>query len=122
VLLGAAKVIEVCIDIKPGSDPNSINLGAEGGVPVAILTTADFDAALVDEFSLTLSGSAVRLKGKSDKAGSLEDVDGDGDLDLVVQFYIDELALEEGATEAVLEGLTVDGTPIIGRDSVRVVP
>jgi len=116
------RVTEVAIDIKPGSYPNSINLGAEGVVPVAILTTPDFDAASVDEFSLTLSGSAVRLKGKSDRAGSLEDVDGDGDLDLVVQFSINELALQEGATEAVLEGVTLDGTPIVGYDSVRVVP
>ena len=114
-------VIEVAIDIKPGSDPNSINLGANGVVPVAVLSTPDFDAASVDAFSLTLSGSAVRLKGKSGNAGTLEDVDADGDLDLVVQFYIDELELEEGATEALLRGCIDDGTPIVGYDSIRVV-
>jgi hypothetical protein len=121
LVVSGASIISVAIDIKPGSDPNSINLGAEGVVPVAILTTPDFDAASVDEFSLTLSGSAVRLKGKSDRAGSLEDVDGDGDLDLVIQFDINELALQEGATQAVLEGFTLDGTPIMGKDSVRIV-
>jgi hypothetical protein len=118
----AIYVTVVGIDIKPGSDPNSINLGAEGVVPVAVLGTPDFDASTVDASSLFLSGSAVRLKGKSGNAGSLEDVDGDGDLDLVVQFYIDQLALEEGATEAALAGTLLDGTPIVGYDSVRVVP
>lgn len=37
--------ITVDIDIKPGSDPNSINLKSKGVIPVAILTTDDFDAA-----------------------------------------------------------------------------
>jgi hypothetical protein len=40
--------IPVLIDIKPGSDPNSINLGSRGTVPVAILSTQDFDATTVD--------------------------------------------------------------------------
>ena len=41
-------------DIKPGSNPNSINLGSGGVVPVAILTTATFDAADVDQASLEI--------------------------------------------------------------------
>ena len=114
--------VPVTIDIKPGSEPNSINLGAKGVVPVAILTTPDFEAASVDAFSLTLSGAPVRVKGKSGHTGSMKDVDGDGDLDLIVQFRIDELVLEQGATEAVLEGFTFDGIPIIGFDWVNVVP
>jgi len=36
------------IDIKPGSYPNSINLDSGRVVPVAILTTPDFDASIVD--------------------------------------------------------------------------
>ncbi len=115
-------VVQVAIDIKPRSERNRINLRSRGFVPVAILTTDDFDAAWVDEFSLTLSGAPVRVKGKSGHAGTLKDVDGDGDLDLVVQFRIDELVLEEGVTEAVLEGFTLDGIPIIGFDWINVVP
>ena len=117
-----ALALLMAIDIKPGSDPNSINLGAEGVVPVAILTTPDFEAAWVDELTLTLSGSAVRLKGRSGQAGSMEDVDGDGYLDLVVLFYIHMLDLQEGAAEAVLAGSLLDGTPIIGYDWINVVP
>lgn len=111
----------VPIDIKPGSDPNSINLGSEGVVPVAILTTATFDAAEVDPVTITLAGAEVRLKGKSGHSGSLQDVDGDGDLDLVVQLEINQLELTEGSTQAVLIGKTLSGLEIQGVDSVRVV-
>jgi hypothetical protein len=122
VLTNANGITNVAIDIKPGSYPNSINLGANGVVPVAILTTPDFDASTVDGLSLALSGASVKLRGKSQEVGALEDVDDDGDLDLVVQFYINELELTEGATEAVLAGKTKSGAEIMGKDSVRIVP
>lgn len=117
-----ATLTEVPIDIKPGSDPNSINLGSEGVVPVAILTTPDFDAATVDPLTVELQGSTVRLKGKSGNAGSLEDVDGDGDLDLVVQIYTEALELSPGDTEAVLTAYTYSGLMVTGSDFIRVVP
>jgi hypothetical protein len=122
VLTNANGIINVSIDIKPGALPNSINLGANGVVPVAILTTPEFDASTVDGLSLSLSGASVKLRGKSQEVGALEDVDGDGDLDLVVQFYINELELTAGATEAVLTGNTKSGAEIMGKDSVRIVP
>ena len=60
------------IDIKPGSDVNSINLDSEGVVSIAILTTSiadgdlvDFDAFDVDQTSLTLAGADARTKGKA---------------------------------------------------------
>ena len=51
------KVVESCImtvaiDIKPGSFPNSINIKSKGVIPVAVLSTTDFDASSV------LAGSA----------------------------------------------------------------
>jgi len=44
-----------------------------------------------------------------------------GDPDLVVQFHVKQLVLQEGATGAVTEGVVLDGTPIMGSDSIRVV-
>ena len=37
---------------KPGSYPNSIDLISKGVIPVAILTTEDFDATTVDFLSV----------------------------------------------------------------------
>jgi hypothetical protein len=50
------------------------------------------------------------------------DVNGDGRLDLVVHVSTEALKLSETDSLAVLEGYTTQGIPIIGSDSVRVVP
>lgn len=113
-------VIEVSVDIKPGSDPNSINLGSNGGIPVAVLGSETFDTTTVDPLSVTLEGASVRLKGKSGNAGSIEDVNGDGYQDLLV--HVVDFSIAEGSTEAILTGETYDGTPIQGTDSINIVP
>jgi len=119
----AAPAKEVTIDIKPGSDPNPINPGSNGLIPVAILTTDDFDAADVDPESVTLAGAEVAVRGKAEKLmARLEDVDGDGDLDLLVQVETQsEGSLWESGT-VTLEGKTYDGQDIKGTDEVIIVP
>ena len=111
----------VSIDIKPASYPNSINPNSNGAIPVAILGTADFDAITVDPETVALEGVPAKAKGKSGKYGSMEDVNGDGYLDLVVQIP-NTIDWAEDATEATLTGETWDGIPIEGTDSVRIVP
>jgi murein DD-endopeptidase MepM/ murein hydrolase activator NlpD len=112
----------VTIDIKPGSDPNSINLGSGGNVPVGILSTTTFDATTADPTTVTLASSPVKLKGKGTPMASFEDVDGDGLLDLVVHVETQALELSETDEEAILEGETFDGVRIRGVDTVRIVP
>lgn len=114
--------IDVAIDIKPGSFPNSINLGSGGAVPLAILSTAGFDAGTVDPLTIALAGASVKLRGKGTPMASLEDVNGDGLLDLVVHVETESLQLSEGDTQATLDAQTFDGTAIRGTDSVRIVP
>ena len=118
---GKCQVIEVDIDIKPGSDPNSINLGSRGNVPVAIFSTADFDATTVDPLTVTLAGAEVKLKGKGTPMSSAKDVDGDGLLDLIVHVDTTALALTGTETVAILRGVTFDGIKIRGEDTVRIV-
>jgi hypothetical protein len=107
---------EVAIDIKPGSDVNSINLKSKGVVSVAILTTEDFDALDVDPESVIFAGAQpVRWH--------IEDVDGDGYDDMLLQFNTQELTdLSADSTDALLTGTTLDGTvSFFGVDTVNIV-
>ena len=117
-----AAALPVAVDIKPGSHPNTINLGSKGVLPVAILSTADFDARTVNPATVTLAGSHVQLKGKGTPVTSVYDVNGDGRQDLVVHVSTEALQLSDTDSVAVLEGYTTQGVPIIGSDTVRVVP
>jgi len=116
--------ITVEIDIKPGSDDNAINLGSQGVVPVAILSTTEFDATTVDPETVALAGAGLAVRGKSSKSmAHQEDINGDGLQDLVLQVYttnLDPEELQDGT--AVLTGKTFDGEPINGSDEITIVP
>ena len=101
---------------------NSVTLGSNGNVPVAILSTASFDAATIDPASITLENAAVRLRGNGTPMAVLEDVNGDGRLDLLVHVTTQALSLTDGDAEATLTGRTLSGEPIRGSDAVRVIP
>jgi len=60
-------IVTVAIDIKPGSYPNPINLGSHGLTPVAILSTLDFDATIVDPETVLLAGAGVATRAKGTK-------------------------------------------------------
>lgn len=114
---------QVAIDIKPGTFPNPINQGANGVIPVAILTTSEFNAADVDPATVVLNGATVAVRGKSLKLmAHMEDVDGDGDQDLLCQ--VDTVSWEDlGADgDVILTGKTYAGEAIEGKDSVVIVP
>ena len=112
----------VAIDIKPGTYPNTINLGSNGTAPVAILSSETFDATTIDPLTVTLAGANVRLKGKGTPMSSFEDINKDGRLDLLVHVETEALELTDTSTEAVLEGKTFSGRRIKGTDTVKVVP
>lgn len=109
------------IDIKPGSDPNTINLGSQGNIPVVIFSTPDFDATTLDPTTITLANASVKLRGKGTPMASFEDVNGDGLLDIVVHVDTSALELALCDTDAILEGETFDGDKIRGIDTVRIV-
>lgn len=110
-----APCFETAIDIKPGSYPNSINLRSRGVVPVAILTTPTFDATTVDPATVEFAGAAS-------VHWAVEDVDGDGDMDMILHFKTQNLNLTAGSTEAYLTGYTTAGVFFWGMDTVNIVP
>ena len=113
----------VAIDIKPGSYPNSINLGSAGVIPVAILSSPDFDATLVDGSTVELNDATVKLIGKKGLPScNAEDVNGDGINDFVCHVYTYEFVIEPGEGSAKLKAKTLGGMWIWGEDSVNIVP
>ena len=115
-------VVAIEIDIKPGTDDNCINLGSGGYLPVAILGSDTFDVMNVDQGTIEFAGCAARAKGKKGKRGSFSDVNEDGYIDIVVHFWVQELALTPSDLAATLSGELKDGTIIEGTDVIQVVP
>jgi len=112
----------VQIDIEPGREPNTVNLGAGGKVTVAILGSAEFDATTVDPATVTLASATPALKGKDRLMVSTDDVNRDGFMDLLVHMEIEALYLQESDTTAIVEGRTLSGIPFRGADTIRVLP
>jgi parallel beta-helix repeat protein len=123
----------VNIDIKPGSedgDDNTISLGTQGLIPVAIFTEVDgsgqiiFDARTINPETVELAGMGVAIKGKSNELMAYgQDVDDDGFDDLVVHVAtanFDPDAVQEGV--AILTGTTYSGLLIEGSDEITIVP
>lgn len=120
-------VPDVLIDIKPGGNPNTINLRSKGVLPVAILSSEEvgkeFDATTVDPSTVQLAGAGVAVRGKNKYMAHKEDVNGDGLTDLVVQIEIKNLnpdKLEDGS--AILTAQTSNGIEITGSDKIAIVP
>ncbi len=108
----------ISIDIKPGEYPNTINSKSLEKIPVAILSTKEFNASTVDPYSIDfLSASPLRW--------TMEDVNDDGENDMMLHFFIPDLdfklLVDEGGEYPVayLRGQTIDGSPIEGKDTVR---
>ncbi|MEK7151441.1 MAG: hypothetical protein AAB784_01855, partial [Patescibacteria group bacterium] len=114
------KQILASVDIKPGTYPNTINLGSKGAVSVAVFSTTDFDATTIDPRTVTLANASIKRKSNGAAMYSFEDVNGDGLLDLVVHFDKKDLQLSETDTVANLVGYMFDGTEVIGSDSIVV--
>ena len=116
--------VAIQIDIKPGEFPNNINLSSRGRIPVAILTTdatdnvGTFDATTVDPTTVRFGSTGTEATPVQD---ALEDVDGDGDTDMILRFNTQDTGIECGDTSATLTGQTFDGQTIHGTDSIETV-
>ena len=104
--------------MKPGSASNTVNPKSNGVIPVAILTTETFDATTVNPVSVEFRPNrATEAHGK----GHIEDVNNDGEPDLVLHFRTQDTGITCGVTSASLTGQTVGSERIEGSDAITTV-
>lgn len=119
--------MSVVIDVRPGSDTNKINLSSNGLLPVAVLSTSDFDATSFTPEMAHLSDAAVPMDcaGAAAVRWTYTDVNGDGLIDLLFFFRIQDINLSNSTSEVMLmahgsySGITIH---IEGMDTVSVKP
>jgi aqualysin 1 len=117
------------IDIKPGSEePKSIKYSADGRLPVAIISN-HYDAADFQLESIRITngeGKGTPLARRSDGRphATLQDVNGDGRLDLILHFEMSELRANGDISMTTqylhVSGKLDDGWPATGAQRVRV--
>lgn len=114
-------VIEVEIDIKPGSDPNSINCKANkkgiinGVVPIGI-STDGFDAASIDTDNLTLNGQST-----TEVHGTVHIEDSTAVIHVSTSAICAATSVDNKGLEDVVVGGENDDGPFEGTDTVRIV-
>jgi hypothetical protein len=111
-------VVTVVLDIKPHSSRNRLNPTSARTMSVAILTTPTFDATTVDPFRVRFGPQGAT---EVHNRGHRRDVNGDGALDLVLHFTIQETGIACGDTSVSLTGETFDGRKIQGSDTITTV-
>lgn len=125
----AAGGITVAIDVRPTTEVNAIVLHSGGVVPVALLAEPGFDPSSIDPASLAFgppSGPFTvpihDLSLACTLEDHLQDVDADGDLDLVTHYRVRDLGFTAGDTEGCLSGALLSGPSFVGCDHVEVKP
>ena len=110
---------EVAMLVDPAGNPGMVDLNAGDLLPVAILTThlskgeaQDFDALQVDALSVRFGPDRADIVVRSMSAQ--QDVDADGDTDLLLFFRPNRPGFGCGDTDATLEGRTKDGKAFHG--------
>ena len=129
--------INIAVDIKPGSDSNPLNVNSKGVLPVAILGTEDFDVMAVNASTVVLTWRGISLPppvggvppddGVPPLRCAYEDVNRDGFMDIVLKYSMKAAGPltitreASGPLDIMFKGELLDGTPIVGYDTVRVI-
>jgi hypothetical protein len=115
-----APKISVAIDIKPGSDSDSINPASRGVIPVAILGSDFFDVTNIDMTTLTLGPDGATPAHR--RGGHAEDVNGDGAMDLVSHFRIQDTGITSKTDQVCVSGKMLDAAAFEGCSAIRSQP
>jgi len=115
------QVRQINIDIKPGHGVLSrIDPKSKHSIPVALLSSADFNALAVDRSSLTFGHSGDEHSLRKCEARAF-DVNRDGRPDLVCEFLNNMADFEVSDEEGIIKGKTMDGAPFEGRGILKVI-
>jgi len=113
---------QINIDIKPGSGELApVNPKSRGKIPVALLSSAEFNALDANRQSITFGATGTE-RSLHHCGNDGEDVNGDGLADLVCHFENQVAGFDHGDLEGILRGQTVDGRQFEGRGLLKVVP
>jgi hypothetical protein len=106
----------VPMDVKPGSEEYPANVGASGKLPIALLSSGALDATKIDTTTLRLGPNASR---PVEHGVHEEDVNGDGRLDLMMQFMSQDVGLQSGMTSLCMRGVLPDARAFTSCDRIR---
>lgn len=122
ILLGSsvlsAQATRIVIDIAPGDSPTVIEAGRGGVLPVAIMSTAAFDATTVDPATVLFGQMGTEVEPVRAVA---EDVDRDGRTDLMIHVRVADLQLKCSDTVLRLTAQTRTGTALEGSEPVTII-
>lgn len=110
--------LRVTVDVKPGDTPTTLEPKRQGMVPIAILSTKDFDAAQIDIDTARAGATGVEATAFKHM---LEDVDRDKDVDLLMLFRVSDLALTCQSKGVTVKAKTDKGQDIEGTELVLMV-
>ena len=108
------EIADVDIDVLPYEDPNMVYPNKTGKLPVAVLSSAEFDATQVDPATLRFGPAGASRTGPA----VVEDVDSLHGNDLKAKFRVEETGIMCNDTEVRLTGETYAGDPIAGTDTI----
>ena len=116
------EVLNVKIDIRPHVHANIVNLNSGGLLPVAVFSSATFDARFIDPNTVFLAGAPAVSQKHGWPKMDIKDIDRDGRKDAVFAFKVQDMDVTEDAKEAMLVGETLAGVSFTGTDKITVVP
>lgn len=109
--------MRVSIDVKPGDTPTTVEANREGMLPVAILSTAQFDAATVDPASIRVGPTGTEAEPFRAMA---DDINRDERMDLLILVRLQEMKVKCDDKVIRLTAKTQAGADIEGSEAVTV--
>ena len=108
----------VPIDIRPDNDLNVVNPRSHGRIAVAVLTTEAFDATTLFWFTARFGPTGTEAEPLD---SALEDIDRDGDVDLVLTYDVAQTGIRCGDDTATLKAYGPDRHGVQGTAPIRTV-